>query len=102
MLIVACDALWGDSQAFFVPKTEWDTTVVPLFFLPLPKVTKIAASSRAGASDGFRFLPSPFTACRFLALFHRIACEGRGRCLLARLHPAFTSSCGAQMWGEPE
>lgn len=34
MLIVVCDALWGDSQAFFVPKTEWDTTVVPLFFLP--------------------------------------------------------------------
>ena len=34
MLIVVCDALWGDSQAFFVPKTEWDTTVVPLYFLP--------------------------------------------------------------------
>lgn len=34
MLIVVCDALWGDSQAFFVPKTEWGTTVVPLFFLP--------------------------------------------------------------------
>jgi len=34
MLIVVCDALWGDSQAFFVPKTEWDTTGVPLFFLP--------------------------------------------------------------------
>ena len=34
MLIVACDALWGDSQAFFVPKTEWGATVVPLFFLP--------------------------------------------------------------------
>ena len=33
MLIVVCDALWGDSQAFFVPKTERDTTVVPLFFL---------------------------------------------------------------------
>jgi len=34
MLIVVCDALWGDSQAFFVPKTEWGTTVVPRFFLP--------------------------------------------------------------------
>lgn len=34
MLIVACDALWGDSQAFFVPKAEWGMTVVPRFFLP--------------------------------------------------------------------
>jgi len=34
MLIVVCDALWGDSQAFFVPKTEWDATVVPRFSLP--------------------------------------------------------------------
>ena len=33
MLIVVCDALWGDSQAFFVSKTEWGATVVPRFFL---------------------------------------------------------------------
>ena len=100
MLIVVCDALWGDSQAFFVPKTEWDTTVVPLFFLPPAEGDQNYGPSRAGASGGFRFLPSPFTAYRFLALFQRIACEGRERCLLARLHPAFTPSCGAQTWGE--
>jgi len=63
MLIVACDALWGDSQAFFVPKMEWGTTVVPLFFLPPPKVTKMRLPRARARQAVFVFClhPSPTT-----------------------------------------
>lgn len=77
MLIVVCDALWGDSQAFFVPKTEWGTTVVPRFFLPPAEGDENCGPSRAGASGGFRFLPYPsphadFSLC-FTALRVKVA-----------------------------
>lgn len=55
MLIVACDALWGDSQAFFVPKTEWDTTGVPLFFLPLAEGDQSCGPFARGRVTRFSF-----------------------------------------------
>lgn len=55
MLIVVCDALWGDSQAFFVPKTEWDTTGVPRFFLPLAEGDENWGSLARGRVRRFSF-----------------------------------------------
>ncbi len=98
MLIVVCDALWGDSQAFFVPKTEWGTTVVPLFFLP-PAVGDENCDFLARARQAvfvFCLHPSPhadFSLC-FTALRVKVAGDV--------CPPAFTPSCGTPTWGEPE
>ena len=86
MLIVVCDALWDDSQAFFVPKTEWGTTVVPRFFLPPPKVTKMRLPRARARQAVFVFCLHPSPRADFSLYFSALRVKVAGDVC----SPAFT------------